>query len=88
MDIEGDETDDEFNTSDIDFNADYSDDGNSVPIDERNFWEYLQKLEEHNLFEMTLLQENTQTLEKMERESAETLAARRRKIDELDPNIK
>ena len=59
-----------------------------MPIDERNFWEYLQKLEEHNLFEMNLLQENTQTLEKMERESAETLAARRRKIDELDMNIK
>ena len=59
-----------------------------MPIDERNFWEYLQKLEEHNLFEMNLLQENTQTLEKMERESAETLAARRRKIDELDTNIK
>lgn len=59
-----------------------------MPIDERSFWEYLQKLEEHNLFEMNLLQENTQTLEKMERESAETLAARRRKIDELDTNIK
>ena len=37
---------------------------------------------------MNLLQENTQTLEKMERESAETLAARRRKIDELDTNIR
>ena len=41
VDIEGDETDDEFNTSDIDFNAEYSDDGNTVPIDERTFWEYL-----------------------------------------------
>ena len=59
-----------------------------MPIDERTLCEYLQKLEEHNLFEMNLLQENTQTLEKMERESAETLAARRRKIDELDYNIR
>ena len=44
----------EFNGSDIDLNADYSDSDNEIPLEEKKFWEYLQKLEENNLFEMNL----------------------------------
>ena len=45
---------DDVNWSDIDLNADYSDSDNEVPIEEKKFWEYFQKLEENNLFEMNL----------------------------------
>lgn len=51
-------------------------------------WEYLQKLEENNLFEMNLLQENQQALEKMQAESKRKIAEKRRKIEELDSNIR
>jgi len=45
--------------SDLDLNASYSDsDYEQIPVNEKLFWEYLQKLEENNLFEMNLLQEN------------------------------
>lgn len=59
----------EFNSSEIDWNAEYSDDDDRVPLNEKEFWGYLEKLEENNLFEMNLLQENQQTLEKIKRES-------------------
>ena len=36
---------------------------------------------------MNLLQENQQTLEKMEKESREVIAARRAKINDIDKNI-
>ena len=78
----------EFNNSDFDLDAHYSDDDENIPIEEKKFWEYLQKLEERNLFEMNLFQDRTQTLEKMEKESQATIAARRAKIIELDNNIK
>ena len=45
---------DDVNWSDIDLNADYSDSDDEVPIEEKKFWEYFQKLEENNLFEMNL----------------------------------
>ena len=44
----------EFNNSDIDLNASYSDSDNEIPIEEKKFWDYLTKLEENNLFEMNL----------------------------------
>ena len=48
-----------MNVSDIDLNAEYSDDDyETIPINEKNFLEYLFKVEENNLFEMNLLQEN------------------------------
>ena len=78
----------EFNSSEIDWNADYSDDDDSIPLNEKEFWGYLEKLEENNLFEMNLLQENQQTLEKIERESQEKISAKRAKLIELDSNIK
>ncbi len=31
----------EFNGSDIDLNADYSDSDNEIPLEEKKFWEYL-----------------------------------------------
>ena len=58
----------EFNNSDIDLNADYSDDDDKI-LPEKAFWEYLQKLEENNLFEMNLLQELQQSLETQEKKS-------------------
>ena len=44
----------EFNNSDIDLNASYSDSDNEIPIEEKKLWDYLTKLEENNLFEMNL----------------------------------
>lgn len=61
--------DEEFNGSDIDLNASYSDSDNEIPLEDKKFWEYLQKLEENNLFEMNLFQDRTQTLEKISMES-------------------
>ena len=63
----------EFNTSDIDLNASYSDDDDTIPLEEKKFWEYLQKLEENNLFEMNLLQDLQQSLEKTDKESREKI---------------
>ena len=78
-----------MNASDIDLNASYSDDDyDAIPINEKHLFEYLQKVEENNLFEMNLLQDNQQTLEKIEAESAQSIAAKRRKIAELDSNIR
>ena len=52
-----------MNASDIDLNASYSDDDyDTIPINEKHLFEYLQKVEENNLFEMNLLQDNQQTL--------------------------
>ena len=78
---------DDVNWSGIDLNADYSDSDDEVPIEEKKFWEYFQKLEENNLFEMNLFQDRTQTLEKMEKECQAKIAVRKRKIEELDNNI-
>ena len=79
---------DDFNASDIDLNnCDYSDSDDEVPIEEKKFWEYIQKLEENNLFEMNLYQDRTQTLEKMEKECHAKIAVRAAKIEELDNNI-
>ena len=47
----------EFNGSDIDLNASYSDSDNEEPIQVDQFWAYEQKLEENNLFEMNLFQD-------------------------------
>ena len=47
----------EFNNSDIDLNASYSDSDNEIPIEEKKLWDYLTKLEENNLFEMNLFQD-------------------------------
>ena len=52
-------SDEEFNGSDIDLNASYSDSDEDIPLEDKKFWEYLQKLEENNLFEMNLFQDRT-----------------------------
>jgi len=78
----------EFNDSEIDWNADYSDDDDEIPLTEKEVLGYLEKLEENNLFEMNLLQENQQTLEKIERESREIINNKREKVIELDYNIR
>ena len=41
--------------SDIDFNADYSDDDEEIRIGEKDLMDYMQKLEENNLFKMNLI---------------------------------
>ena len=46
-----------MNDSDIDFNADYSDDDEDIRINEKDLVDYLSKLEENNLFKMNLIQE-------------------------------
>ena len=70
-------SDDEFNGSDIDLDASYSDSDNEVPLEDKKFWEYLQKLEENNLFEMNLFQDRTQTLEKISMESQKRIEDKR-----------
>ena len=77
-----------MNASDIDLDASYSDDEyETIPINEKLLFDYQQKVEENNLFEMNLLQDNQQTLEKIQAECAQKIAAKRRKIAELDSNI-
>ena len=68
---------DEFNGSDIDLNASYSDSDEDIPLEDKKFWEYLQKLEENNLFEMNLFQDRTQTLEKISMESQKRIDDKR-----------
>ena len=46
-----------MNDSDIDFNANYSDDDEDIRINEKDLVDYLAKLEENNLFKMNLIQE-------------------------------
>ena len=70
-------SDDEFNGSDIDLNASYSDSDEDIPLEDKKFWEYLQKLEENNLFEMNLFQDRTQTLEKISMESQKRIDDKR-----------
>ena len=48
----------ELKNSDIDLTADYSDDDDKVRIGEKELMDYLQKLEENNLFKMNLIQES------------------------------
>ena len=45
----------EFKNSDIDLNAEYSDDDEQIRIGEKDLMDYLQKLEENNLFKMNLI---------------------------------
>lgn len=49
------DTDPGFEDSDIDFNAEYSDDDFEVRIQEKEIMDFLFKLEENNLFKMNLL---------------------------------
>ena len=70
-------SDEEFNGSDIDLNASYSDSDEDIPLEDKKFWEYLQKLEENNLFEMNLFQDRTQTLEKISMESQKRIDDKR-----------
>lgn len=76
-----------MNGSDIDLDASYSDSDNEIPIREDKFWEYLEKLEDNNLFEMNLFQDRTKAVEKMELQSQKKIAARRERITDLDLNI-
>ena len=76
-----------MNQSDIDFNAPYSDDDETIPIEEKKVWEYLQELENYNLFEMNLLQELQQSLEIQERKSEEIVRIKRSEIEEIQNNI-
>lgn len=48
----------DLKNSDIDLTADYSDDDDKVRIGEKELMDYLQKLEENNLFKMNLIQES------------------------------
>ena len=48
----------EFKNSDIDLNAEYSDDEDTIEIGEKDLIDFLQKLEENNLFKMNLIQES------------------------------
>ena len=75
-----DDESEEMNASDIDFNDPYSDDDETIPIDEKKFWEYIFKLEENNLFEMNLLQELQQSLEIQERKSELIVREKRNEI--------
>ena len=81
------ESEEEMNQSDIDFNAPYSDDDETIPIEEKKVWEYQQELENYNLFEMNLLQELQQSLEIQERKSKEVVRIKRGEIDEIQNNI-
>ena len=78
---------DDFNASDIDLNASYSDSDTDIPLEDKKLGEYLQKLEENNLFEMNLFQDRTQMLEKMDKETQAKIKERQQEIYEFDNNI-
>ena len=74
--------------SDIDLNGEYSDDDDQIRIGEKELIDYLQKLEENNLFKMNLIGETQQTFEKIMKESENRILEKRNVILEVDNNIK
>ena len=74
--------------SDIDLNADYSDDDDQIRIGEKELVDYLQKLEGQNLFKMNHIGDLQQTFEKIEKNSADTVHAKSMIITEVDNNIR
>lgn len=78
----------EFKNSDIDLNAEYSDDEDTIEIGEKELMDYLQKLEENNLFKMNLIQESQQTFEKIAKECHDNIEAKRAIIADVDANCK
>ena len=57
MNTEQSSVEEEMQGSDIDFNIDYSDSEETIEIKEGDLLDYLQKIEENNLFKMNLIQE-------------------------------
>ena len=76
-----------MNDSDIDFNADYSDDDEDIRINEKDLVDYLSKLEENNLFKMNLIQEQQQSLEKIEKETEARIDAKKQLISDVTSNL-
>ena len=73
--------------SDIDFNAEYSDDDEEIRIGEKDLLDYLQKLEENNLFKMNLIQEQQQSLEKIEKDSEAKIQAKELLLRDVQANL-
>lgn len=78
----------EFDASDIDQYADYSDDETHIQIKESDMMDLLQKLEENNLFKMNLNQEQKQTLEKIELQSRQNIEEKKQIVADVDLNLK
>jgi hypothetical protein len=78
----------EMDISDIDQYADYSDDEDEICIRENELIDFLSKLEETNLFKMNLIQEQKQTLEKIERESKMVVEEKAAMIVDVENNLK
>ena len=76
-----------MNASDISLNDPYSDSDDEIPIDQNQWQDYRQKLEEQNLFKMNDLQELQQRLEKQEKESRDKILTKREELNELDTNL-
>ena len=59
-----------------------------IEIGEKDLIDYLQKLEENNLFKMNLLQESQQTYEKIAKECQDTVEDKRAIILDVDNNVR
>ena len=69
------------------YGNDQDEDDDGIGYEERDVIQYLQRLEEDNLFEMNLLTEEENNLEKIEKESKDTIELKRKEIHDVDKNI-
>ena len=69
------------------YGNDQDEDDDAIGYEERDVIQYLQRLEEDNLFEMNLLTEEENNLEKIEKESKDTIELKRKEIHDVDKNI-
>jgi len=79
---------DKSNLSDIDLNAEYSDEDDQIYFDnDKAVVNHLENLEENNLFKIKHLEDSEQTLEKLKQVSQLTIKERQKKIDDVSVSI-
>lgn len=73
---------------DIDLNADYSDDDKEIYFNENDLKEYLQHIEEDNLFKINLLQDDEQTCEQLKIHATSAITEKQQEIEQQKESIK
>lgn len=72
---------------DVDLNAEYSDDDRDIYFSEKQLIEYLRHQEEDNLFKISMLQDDEQTYENLEKASQKKLAEKQQEVDKQSESI-
>jgi uncharacterized membrane protein YjjP (DUF1212 family) len=79
---------DKNNLSDIDLNAEYSDEDDQIYFDnDKAVVAHLENLEENNLFKIKHQEDSEQTLEKLKQVSQLTIKEHQKKIDDVTVSI-